>query len=434
MPFHLKSRFGRLVAATTVSALGAVAIFAGLASTNSVADADPKQLSALVGVGSDTTQEVMNALAGENAGTLYPPIRSSAESGRRQIVSFYAQNPDLTGDQCITPKVKFATIYRPNGSSSGTRALSRAIDLSTTWGNGQVLCSSTGKSLAGLVDFARSSSSGSGTGANLTYVPFARDALSFAYYHVGTGAPVTSFTRAELNSIYTSNADFTEITRGSDTTRIYVCDIQSGSGTGNSWATTVGYTRNTSANTAAYTVCKDTGGNPSNLGGSDLGKVQENDTNALKIKGEAIAALGTNSGKNIQVIAGMSAANFIARANGVSIDTIASGVRIGGISNDGSSNNLGLPFGDGTTPWDGSSKILPNSNFFTNATFGRSMYNVFDSNRLTDPDIASLFIGSGSVVCSNSDAIATVATFGFAQLSSGCGSTSLTRPLSSGTS
>lgn len=434
MPFHLKSRLGRLAAAVTVSSLGAVAIFAGLASTNSVADADPKQLTALAGVGSDTTQEVMNALAGENAGTLFTPIRSSQASGYRQIISFDALNPDPTGDQCITPKVKFGTIYRPNGSSSGVRALSRSIDLSTTWGNGQTACSSTGKSVAGLVDFARSSSSGSGTGTQLTYVPFARDALSFAYYYAGTGSPVTSFTRAELNSIYTSNADFTPITRDSVTTRIYVCDIQSGSGTGGVWATTLNYTRDTSANIAAYTVCKDTGGNPSGLTGANTGKMQENDTNALKVKGDAIAALGSNAGQNVQVIVGMSAANFIARANGVSVQSVATGVRMGAISNDGSSNNLGFPFGDGLTPWNGSSAITPNATFFNNATFGRTVFNVFDSNRITDPDIASLFVGGSSKMCSDANALTIIATFGFAPMSSGCGGTSVTRPLSSGTS
>jgi len=441
MRFHLKSRAGRALAAASLATMGASGIFAGLASTTTVAQADPKQQNALVGVGSDTTQEVLNALAGENAGTLYTPIRSSADSGRRQIQSFDALNPDTSGDQCITPLIKSATIYRPNGSSSGARALSRAIDGATTWGNGQTACSSTGKSVSGLIDFGRSSSSGSGTGTALTYVPFARDALSYAYYFLGTGTAVTSLTRAELNSIYTSNADYTDIVRGAQTTRIYVCDIQSGSGTGGVWATTVGYTRETSANIAAYTVCKNTSGgadytgSPSGaLTGTNAGKLQENDTVGLKAKGVAIKALAANASANIQVIVGMSAGNFIARANGVSSASIATGVRIGGISNDGSSNNLGLPYGNGSTEWNGSSQITPNTTFYNNSTFGRTLYNVFDSGRVTDPDIESLFIGSSSALCSDATAISIVTTFGFTQLSSGCGGTSVTRPLSSGTS
>jgi len=419
--------------------MGASGIFAGLATTTTVAQADPKQQTALVTVGSDTTQEVLNALAGENAGTLYTPIRSSAESGYRQIQSFDALNPDTSGDQCITPLIKSATIYRSNGSSSGVRALSRAIDGATTWGNGQTACASTGKSVAGLIDFARSSSSGSGTGTALTYVPFARDALTAAYYFSGTGTAITSFTRAELQSIYTSNAAYTEIVRGSQTTRVFACDIQSGSGTGGVWATSVGYTRETSANVAAYTSCKNADGgadyasSPSgSLTGTNAGKLQENDTTGLKAKGVAVAT--ANAGSNVQVIVGMSAGNFIARANGVSSATIATDVRLAGISDNGSSVDLGLPFGDGTTPWDGTSQIQPNATFFADSTFGRTLYNVFDSGRIADGDIDSLFIGTSSVLCSNANALSIVATFGFAQMSSGCGAVSVTRPLSSGTS
>lgn len=438
MRFHLKSRVGRAVAAVTVSAVGAAGLFAGLASTTSVAQADPKQLDALVGVGSDTTQEVMNALAGENAGKLYTPIRSTVDSGYRQIISFNAQNPDATGDQCIAPKVKFATIYRANGSGSGIKALSRAIDLSATWGTGQTGCpGSTAKSVAGLIDFARSSSTADAAtypGTDLTFVPFARDAISYAYYYKGTGTAITDFTKAELNSIYTSNADYTVITRGGISTRVYACDIQSGSGTGDKWASFLGYTRNTSANTAAYTVCKDTGGNPSNQTGTNTGKLQENDTAALVTKGDAIKALATNSSANVQVIVGMSASAFIARANLVSFETIATGVNMGAIANDGTSTNLGFPFGNGLVAWNGSaSNLTPNSTFFQSSTFGRSVFNVFDTNRIEDLDIADLFIGGTSAICS-ADAQQIIATFGFAPLASGCGSTSSKQGKRSGTS
>jgi len=439
MQFHLKTRAGRALAAASLAAVGVSGIFAGLATTTKVADADPKQQTALVTVGSDTTQEVLNALAGENAGTLYTPIRSSEESGYRQIQSFDALNPDTSGDQCITPLIKSATIYRPNGSSSGVRALSRAIDGATTWGNGQVACASTGKSVSGLIDFARSSSDGSGTGTALTYVPFARDALTAAYYFSGPGTAITSFTRAELQAIFTSNAAYTEIVRGSQTTRVYACDIQSGSGTAASWATTVGFTRETSAHVAAYTACKNADGgadyaaSPSGaLTGTNAGKMQEHDSLALRGKGIGLAA--ANPGVNIQAIVGFSASNFIAAVNGVSIRTVAGGVRLAGISNSGSGSNLGLPFGNGTTPWDGTSSLSANPTFYADGTFGRNLNNVFDSGRIEDPDIASLFIGSSSVLCSDANALSIVSQFGYAQLSSGCGSTSLTRPLSSGTS
>ena len=56
-------------------ALAATAVALPLV-TSSPASADPKQFSALVAVGSDTTQSIMDALAGESNGTTYLPIKS----------------------------------------------------------------------------------------------------------------------------------------------------------------------------------------------------------------------------------------------------------------------------------------------------------------------------------------------------------------------
>ncbi|MEQ1704123.1 MAG: hypothetical protein ABMA25_28785, partial [Ilumatobacteraceae bacterium] len=56
----------------------AVALTASLATafTGGSANADPKQLTAAVGVGSDTTQDVMNAMAGYTNDTYFTPIHS----------------------------------------------------------------------------------------------------------------------------------------------------------------------------------------------------------------------------------------------------------------------------------------------------------------------------------------------------------------------
>ena len=91
----------RLGAATIAAAMiGGAAFSAG-------AKADPKQYSALVGVGSDTVQDVFNAFAnGYNDGTAdHLPVKSSDASGNRQVVSFNAINPVNAADTCITGKL-----------------------------------------------------------------------------------------------------------------------------------------------------------------------------------------------------------------------------------------------------------------------------------------------------------------------------------------
>jgi ABC-type phosphate transport system substrate-binding protein len=64
----------KLVAAGLAAATIAGGLFAG-----SAAHADPQQLNpTLAGVGSDTTQAVMNALSGFNAGVNYTPINAGS--------------------------------------------------------------------------------------------------------------------------------------------------------------------------------------------------------------------------------------------------------------------------------------------------------------------------------------------------------------------
>ena len=101
---------------------------------------------------------------------------------------------------CITPKAPGATFLRPNGSTNGRKALSRAID-GTGWGNGTD-CGGN-KAVTGLVQFARSSAGPSGSGTDLTYIPFGRDGMSFGYYAAGVGSPVTTLTSAQLTSLFT---------------------------------------------------------------------------------------------------------------------------------------------------------------------------------------------------------------------------------------
>jgi len=398
-----------LAAGLAVTALGA-GLLTGSAS------ADPAQLTAVVGVGSDTTQDVMNALAGKSAGILYTPLASSDATGGRQMISFDATAATAgAADNCITTKTGAPSFTRPNGSTGGRRALSRALDGT---GYGSAECGGV-KDISGLVDFARSSSGVTTTTGDLTYIPFGRDALSFAYYRKN-GTPVTTLTRAQLTTLFTTGPQTI------DGVRIVPCGIQLGSGTYQFWNTVT--TASTTAEGTATALCNGLG-----FDAATSGRAQESDGPDLKDRGDAIALLAGES--DTQVIIGFSAGSFIARSNGKAAPAPGTGVGIGSISNNGSSVNLGSPIA-GTAP-----NLTPNATFFNDSTFGRRVFNVFASSLIDGPgnaDIKSMFVdsngataGNTAVIC-NAPYTATVETLGFLA-SSDCGRTDLFRgPLISG--
>lgn len=370
--------------------------FTGLVASGTPSGADPKQFSALVGVGSDTTQDVLNGYAGAgHNGNLFTPVKSNATGGYRQITSW-----DAVGSTCITPKAPGATFQRPNGSTNGRRALSRAID-GANWGPHATDCGGP-RPVSGLVDFARSSAGPSGVGTDLTYIPFGRDALSFAYYSAAV-PPVTTLTSAQLNSLFTVGP---QIIGGVE---IVPCGIQTGSGTFQFWNTATGVT--TSQEAAATATCNNAA-SAAGLNTSLGGRSQENDAAALKARGDLPAMAGK------QVIIGFSAANFVSQANGVAASQLAVGVDLGAI------DALGKPY-SGTAP-----NTVPSSAFYSSTTYGRDVYNVVATNKLAPPaaanaDFKSLFVGASSSICS---ATTVTQAFGFLPIAN-CGSTSLQGPL-----
>lgn len=349
------------------------------------ASADPKQFTAAVGVGSDTTQDVVNAFAGFANGTNFTPVQST-DASRRQVVSW-----DAVGTTCITPKAPGATFLRPNGSTNGRRALSRAID-GAGWGNGTD-CGGN-KTITGLVQFARSSAGPSGSGTNLTYLPFGRDGMSFAYYAPGVASPVTTLTSAQLNSLFTTGA---QTISG---VQIVPCSIQLGSGTYQFWNTALGVSAGQMASATAS--CTPAGQ-----------EIQENDANGLKAKGDA---LGTGK----QYIIGFSAANFISQTNGVAGSQLPAPL---GTVDLGAIDALGKPYTGAVT-----GPIAPSSTFYASTVYGRNVYNVLPTSVATglgNADMKSLFVGAGSAVCS---ATTTIQSFGFLPVAT-CGSTTLQGPL-----
>lgn len=119
---------------------------------------------ALAGVGSDTTQDVMNGLA------------SQVTSGGSLAIGSY----DATGSATITPKVG-RTFARPDGSGDGVTALKAA---------------KTGAAYKGTIlqptdlQFARSSSGATwDSNGAYAYIPLALDAVSFATAPANTKVP-----------------------------------------------------------------------------------------------------------------------------------------------------------------------------------------------------------------------------------------------------
>ncbi len=392
--------------AAAAAALGSLAAigFAG----SSPAQADPKAFSGIVAVGSDTTQDILNAFSGFSSGINYTPLQSSAATSQTQIISF-----DAGATSCVATKTGLGAILRPNGSSAGRRILSQVGQGLSAWGTGSP-CGAQDPS--GAIDFARSSAGPAlvaglpDTGTDLTYVPFARDALTFAYYSAD-GTSSTDTTQANLDTIFTNGTGLI------GTTPVIPCGIQTSSGTYQSWNTTVGVSG--AEMEAGTAFCRGVFGVP-----DTTGRLQEHNGPQLKIKGDLIAPLSNNlcdgivggaavPCTNVQVIIGFSASQFVARSNGFADPNPGPGVGLGSIA--------GQPFVTGTAP-----NVVANATGYANTTFGRDVYNVFLSpviDDLSNGVLQSLFVGPNSAVCL---ADTTVTNLGFIPLSNAaCGTTTL---------
>ncbi len=410
---HMKLTFTKKLALAT-AATAAVGATLALGLGGSPANADPKQFSALVAVGSDTTQDVLNGFAGFSNGINFTPVQSSPTSNYTQIASWNAG-----AAECIAVKTGAPLVLRPNGSSGGRRALSRGALGQPTWGTGSI-CGAA--DVGGLFDFARSSATPAAgdVGTDLTYVPFGRDALSYGYYRAG-GSPVTDMTTAELNAIFATGAGLV------GGVPIIPCGIQTSSGTYQSWNTTVSVSSGTESTSTAF--CNDLLGVP-----DPAGRLQEHDGPQLKIKGDLIVSQsnpncdGVAGGASVsctgaEVIVGFSASQFIARSNGVAVPNPGPGVGLGGLN-----GNQAVA---GIAP-----SLTPVSAFYANSLYGRDVYNVFPTFTINDTfnqAVQSMFVGPDSTVCSTA-AETTTATFGFLPIGASCGSTSLKGSYFSGNS
>jgi hypothetical protein len=349
-----KLRFGAVaVVVCTATLFGAIS-----------ASADPAAgvFKTLSGVGSDTTQDVVAGLA----------------TAVSSIGSY-----DATGTATIQTKSGGPVFTRPNGSGSGVQALSdSAQGGSHLWNTVDV---------TGQVDFARSSSGPSGSGTVLTYIPFAKDAVSFAVnaasdfprdIPVGAASQDATAGIFSLRNIYRCTATSFTDSNGLPVT-IRPLLPQSGSGTRKFWLSTLGLSETDIT----------AGGCATDLGNT----VEEHNGTFLTGAGD---------------IAPFSIAQYIAQGNWKSLPSAVierrgsivlgqiGGVKPYSITTAGATLNTGFPV-------------------------TRNVYNVVQTSRLAETAVAAAFVGSSSSVCANA---AIIKQYGFGTIGSLCGSTSTTGP------
>ncbi|MEV6053115.1 Ig-like domain repeat protein [Streptomyces sp. NPDC052107] len=354
----------------TATLVAAAAVAGGLALT-SPAHADPTPAGTfrkLVGVGSDTTQDVLNALAGDTVNKKsYADTAVKSASGAG-IASYDAIEPG-TGSTTsnITTRSGGPSFLRPNGSGKGRLALSESL-------TGDKYPDSSGVAIKNQIDFARSSSGPSTSGTTLTYIPFARDAVGVAV----KGSALDTLTVDQLHDIYSGT-----LTKVNGQT-VHPKIPQSGSGTRKFFLSAIGLTDATLS--------------------PDIPTVQENQADSAVEEDGALVPFSVGS--------------WIAQNNDVAPDyskqAAADGAHLAAVQ---------LPGDTGaTTPViTVNGKLSPVTAYYENATFGRDVYNVVPSRAIDptsiffDKDLYDVFVSSGShtAALASDSAEKVIAGFGF---------------------
>ncbi|MFC9629947.1 Ig-like domain repeat protein [Streptomyces mirabilis] len=351
------------------AAMVAAAVVSGTLALASPASADPTPAGTfrqLVGVGSDTTQDVLNALAGDTVnGKSYAD--TAVKAGDAGIASYDAI-PSGTATTTIQTRSGGPSFLRPNGSGKGKLALSESL-------TGDKFPSSDGVVIKGQVDFARSSGGPSVSGTALTYVPFARDAVGVAV----RGAGLDTLTVDQLHDIYANGG--TSTVNGQV---VHPVIPQVDSGTRKFFLAAIGLNELTVS--------------------PNIPTVQENQANAALTQDGALVPFSVGS--------------WIAQNNGIAPDysktAVAAGARLASIQ---------LPGDTGATSpvTTVNGKLTPVSGYFENATFGRDVYNVVPS-RAIDPSsvffdkaLYDVFVTSGTheAALATDTAEKVIADFGF---------------------
>lgn len=309
-----------------IAAATAFGVVASLVATAPAAFAEPVS-PGYVAVGSDTLQDVMNALANGTSVT-GSSVRSTANG--QTFGNFDAIEAHFGTANTVKIQVKAGgpKITRPNGSSDGKTALSRSIDGAAYKGD----------TITGQIDIARSSSKGTENASGALWtVPFGRDALTYAYKLDTANSAWENIDKATLTSIF----NCTTTTLGG----VAVTPVvpQAGSGTRKDFIAILGLTE-----TTLVTVSE----------GGCVKEGQEHDSSTL-LSGELMP---------------MSAAQWVAQNTGAGVDRRGAGVVVGSP----------VP---GTTAVTGTgSSMVPNATFYADSTWGRDTVLLVEYARVNSGD------------------------------------------------
>ncbi|MDM7855519.1 Ig-like domain repeat protein [Cellulomonas alba] len=369
---------------------GASALAIGALALPASADPAPGTFGTLVGLGSDTTQDVVNAIA--------------AAVPNHLIASYDATKPDSS----VVTRSGGTGVARANGSGAGRDLLRAAIGQTTsanvaTFAGGTVAV--TTADAFGKIDFARSSG---GPGAAdvrpdgvLTYVPFAVDAVTYAV--APNSVLPHDLTKADITAIYQGVYDRVQVV-GGVSTLLHPADTaaggarvvpittfipQAGSGTRSFWLGQLGITE-TQISSGTYPNIKD-----------------HDFTNALVEEHHGNALVSGTDDQDAGAIAPFSAGQWIAQGNGLVTD-----------------NRHGALLGatNGTEPVQGTAGSYALNSAYN--AFTRPVYNIVPSRLADDPtsNIAKAFVGQTSEVCQQTSVIT---EYGFGLLTGAvkCGDT-----------
>ncbi|MFC4245226.1 hypothetical protein ACFOYW_17795 [Gryllotalpicola reticulitermitis] len=334
--------------AAFIAAAGAVALTAAI--STSAAFADPSGVTGGPGAtpptstttgtktinayGSNTDQNVYDVFTGGTNGSHFS---YSPDSFGSTVASWDATNPVNNGLNDVIKPFSTATdtFQRPDGSGDGRNALSAANNTAAgknTWVSSDSGATNTLSGTATVkqeeVTFARSSSlpgsaTTASTGAQLKYIPQAKDAVGLAEQKVGSATAITNFTDTELKAIYTDTV------AGQD---------QSAPGLdGNNWNVGDIYIASNGAIPVYITTAQDTA---TPTGTSVIGAVPQasSGTRSFFLSAINVATLGSGG------VANETGSTHAVEENDVRAVSVASNLTGGGVSSLPSSYDAIVPF------------------------------------------------------------------------------------------
>jgi len=335
-------------AALTVTGTGlGLAVLIGLTGTAPTASADPPFAvgsNVVVGVGSDVTQDLFDALSGaspdpglgdaEAPTQYYLPLASSAATGSYTIQSFDANAPGLptTTQSGITTTLDGPYFDRPNSTTNGILALDDMVN-SIDWSqSGGVTTSPV--DISNQIQFVRAARGpGSDTAGALTFIPFARDGLGILYYEDGnTALSASALTPTLLQSLYASGQGNGTYTINGVT--VYGCLPFSGTTPRSNLEKAI----NVPSSTVGYSGCN----------------------NLVQNSGNSFYGFANTLGTSADAVVPISVGSWIGQANGLAVDRISDVLGnsdYGLASIDDNSVDLGVPT-TGTAP-----HLAPNTTY-----------------------------------------------------------------------